>query len=89
VTSLGLTVASRLAEVDGLTILVIEAGTDEQNNTQVNLPEGYGIRSHNRALFLREFRWQFLLNTRLDWNYTTTPQLIGGKAKTIPGYLSS
>ena len=31
--------ASRLAEVKGLAILVIEAGTDEQNNTLVNLPE--------------------------------------------------
>ena len=39
----GLTVASRLAEEDGLRILVIEAGTDEQNNTDVNDPQKYDI----------------------------------------------
>lgn len=63
----GLTVASRLAEVEDLAILVIEAGSDEQNNTDVNDPQ----------------RWSTLLGSRLDWNYTTVPQLIGGIAKTV------
>ena len=35
----GLTVASRLAEVPGVTILVIEAGGIQQNNSQINNPD--------------------------------------------------
>ncbi|KAF7303785.1 Alcohol oxidase [Mycena indigotica] len=57
----GLTVASRLAEDSGVTILVVEAGTDEQNNTAVNEPS----------------QWTSLLGSPLSWNYMTTPQLGG------------
>jgi hypothetical protein len=84
---LGLRVASRLTEVK----LATEIRTDEKNNTsaQVNLPEAYASHLLNRNRCLKDFRWQLLLNSRLDWNYTTVPQLISGKAKTINGYLSS
>ncbi|KAJ7054069.1 alcohol oxidase [Mycena amicta] len=57
----GLTVASRLAEDADLTILVIEAGTDQRNNTAVNEPS----------------QWLSLVGSPLSWNYTTTPQAGG------------
>ncbi|PPQ80124.1 hypothetical protein CVT25_001423 [Psilocybe cyanescens] len=56
----GLVLASRLTENPSITVLVLEAGGDDANNTGISTP------------FLAA---SITPNTSLDWNYTVTPQV--------------
>ncbi|KAI0800026.1 alcohol oxidase [Fomes fomentarius] len=55
----GSTIASRLSEDPGLTVLLIEAGPTDKNVTAIEVPY---------------LAYQLQPNTAYNWNYTTTPQ---------------
>ncbi|KAL5356135.1 GMC oxidoreductase-domain-containing protein [Aspergillus floccosus] len=57
----GLTVANRLSETPGVTVVVIEAGGDERNNPNVTSVAGFGLS----------------FGTSIDWLYHTAPQVYG------------
>lgn len=58
----GLLLANRLSENPNVRVAVIEPGDDVRNNPNVTDVGGFGSA----------------LNTEIDWQYTTIPQLGGG-----------
>jgi choline dehydrogenase-like flavoprotein len=58
----GLVIANRLSENTNMSVAVIEAGDLVFDNKNVTKVDGYGLA----------------LNTQLDWQYQSTPQLYTG-----------
>jgi choline dehydrogenase len=78
--SIGLTVANRLAEVSHFNILVIEAGPDGQNSTDINDPESSVASFLNFPhLFLTAIDHSDIAAvTNFSWFYNTTVQAVNG-----------
>jgi choline dehydrogenase-like flavoprotein len=74
-------VASRLAEISTLNILVIEAGPDNEKLENVHMPGGYiAPCTGSQKIHLIQDSWSQNFEKETDWNVVSTAQAgLGGR----------